>query len=83
MASEISSEAVLAVPDMQNEDSRDKRNSSNFEDPKETAQQMADGSATPEETVADSQLDTSLPLNWSTRKKFFNIAVPSFISFVV
>jgi hypothetical protein len=87
MASELSPDhhdAVTVVPDIQNEDgSTDKRNSSIFRNTKETPQQMTDGSATPEEAVVIPQLDTSLPLNWPTRKKFLNIAVPSFISFVV
>jgi hypothetical protein len=30
-----------------------------------------------------SELDTSLPLNWSSRKKFFNMAIPSILCFVV
>lgn len=30
-----------------------------------------------------SELDSSLPLNWSGGKKFFNMAVPSILCFVV
>jgi hypothetical protein len=82
IASELSSAAVTAVPDMENQDGTEKRNSSHLGDAKETPQQVTDGSAV-SEPVPESQLDVSLPLNWPTRKKFLNMAVPSFICFVV
>jgi len=79
MASEISSEAVTAVPDMENEGSTHKRDNSLLED-KEA--QTTNGSSSPE-MVANSEIDISLPLNWPLRKKVLNMAIPTFICFVV
>jgi hypothetical protein len=39
--------------------------------------------STTTKTRNDTEVDVSLPLNWSTKKKFLNMVVPSFICFVV
>ena len=79
MASEISSEAVTDVPDMENEGCTHRKDNSLLED-KEV--QRTNGSSTPE-AVANSEIDISLPLNWPLRKKVLNMAIPTFICFVV
>jgi len=80
MSSDPWPDSVQAV-DVENKAGTNKRNSSNAGDSKKN-QGNTDGSTTTE-ILIDAQLDVSLPLNWSTKKKFFNMAVPSFICFVV
>ena len=82
MASAPLVQAVEAVPDIDTEDGREKSLSTNSGDRKDTTQQTTEGTLTPE-AREDGELDISLPLNWPTRKKFINMAVPSFICFVV
>jgi hypothetical protein len=48
----------------------------------ELEQQTQDAIDHEEKGQLDVTLDRTLPLNWSTRKKFFNMAVPSILCFV-
>lgn len=49
---------------------------------KEELQRTTAGSTTTEK-VEDVAVDTSMPLNWPTSKKVFNMAIPSILCFVV
>ena len=79
---EPSSDAVLAVSDVENAAGIDDSSHPHHTGLKENSQSVIVGSATTE-TMSDTHLDFSLPLNWPIRKKFLNMAVPSFICFVV
>jgi hypothetical protein len=77
-----SSDAAIAVSDVENAANVEVSNYPHNTGSKENENVMIDGSTTTE-TMSDTQLDVSLPLNWPIRKKFLNMAVPSFICFVV
>jgi len=81
MSSEPLPDAIQAA-DIETGPRAEKPNSSHSGTSMEKNQRVMDGSTTTE-TSTDAQLDVSLPLNWSTKKKFLNMAVPSFICFVV
>jgi hypothetical protein len=82
MPTKASSDAVGAVSGVENEAGIDKSSIQNTSNSKEKVQEMADESTTMD-AMSDTQVDVSLPLNWSTKKKLLNMAVPSFICFVV
>ncbi len=79
---EPSSDAILAVSDVEHAAGVDDSSHPHHTGSRENSQSMIDGSTTTE-TMSDTHLDFSLPLNWPIRKKFLNMAVPSFICFVV
>lgn len=71
MSSSNSTQVELVEPSTQFSESE--------KQPQETINDEEKGES---ETAPDEALDRSLPLNWPTRKKFFNMAVPSVLCFV-
>jgi hypothetical protein len=84
MASNGPAESEVTMADVEAGKSNEVRKISTDEprDNKETMQNTSDGEVTPQAAPED-DLDPSLPLNWSTTKKFYNMAVPSIICLVV
>jgi hypothetical protein len=70
------------VAETHNDATIDVAKSSHSDSSKEKSQGATEGPTTIE-ISSDAEVDVSLPLNWSARKKFLNMAVPSFICFVV
>ncbi len=79
MVSPVSNEPAGAVPDIGIEHGLQK--TSSYTSQNKEAETAKD--ATASDVRENAGLDVSLPLNWPIRKKVINMAVPSFICFVV
>ena len=81
MASNDINKSEVTMADLEHGDGVRKITSEDSRDKKETIQNPGYEKVTPQ--VVEEDLDPSLPLNWSTTKKFYNMAIPSIICLVV